>query len=277
MPDPTVTALREAADHRGFRLVASRKRTPGTGDYGRFGLTDPKGKPVIGIGTDGLTASAEDVEAFLRRGELDTWKQSATAPAAPIKAKPRAATPAPEAAAALPRRSARPAPTPPESKPKPTWSRTERVAKRAPEPPPLGIRPAVEKDAPSIAALLGLRGKARGEAAARIAACRKAGGGVLVGEQKAVLGCLAYVPVPALHRPLSGRITTLFVAERHRREGIGRSLVEEAAMLLAKAGCETIEVMSDIEIRSAHGFFRRLEFEETSYRFARALPKGRKA
>lgn len=277
MANPTVTALRDAAAHRGFRLVASRKRTPGMGDYGKFGLTDPKGKPVIGIGSDGLTASAEDVEAFLRRSELDTWKQSASAPAPQGKAKPRTATPAPKPATPPPRRSARPAPAPPENETKRARQRTQRAAKPAPEPPPLRIRPAVANDAPSIVTLLGLRGKARREAGARIAACRKAGGDVVVAERKTVLGCLAYVPVPAMHRPLSGRITTLFVAERHRREGIGRTLVEEAAMLLAKAGCETIEVMSDIEIRSAHGFFRRLAFEETSYRFARALQKPRKA
>lgn len=33
--------------------------------------------------------------------------------------------------------------------------------------------------------------------------------------------------------------------------------------------------MSNIDIRSAHGFFRRLGFAETSYRFAKTLGQPR--
>ena len=66
------------------------------------------------------------------------------------------------------------------------------------------------------------------------------------------------------------------MTESERRQGIGRSLVEAAATALAGAGAASIEAMSDIAIRSAHGFFRRTGFEETAYRFARPTQKQRK-
>lgn len=278
MADPVVTALREAATHRGLRLVASRVRTPGKGDYGKFGLTDPEGKAVLGIGADGLTASAGEVEAFLRQSELETWKRSAAAPAPPTRTAkrntpdplPRPSRQVPSHARATKDKGATSADAePPKPKPSP-------APKPAPPPPELRFRKASAADGPAIATLLGARGKARGESAARITACRKAGGGVLVAERGTIIGCLAYLPVPALHRLPSGRIATLFVAERQRREGIGSALVEQAASLLAKAGCASIEAMSDIEIKSAHGFFRRIGFQETSYRFAKAIEGVRK-
>jgi N-acetylglutamate synthase-like GNAT family acetyltransferase len=77
MADETADSLREMAQHRGLKLVRSRRRKPGTGDYGKFGLTDDKGKALLGIGEDGLTASAEDIENYLRSGAASTWQQSA--------------------------------------------------------------------------------------------------------------------------------------------------------------------------------------------------------
>ena len=69
-------ALREMAANRGCRLVSSRIRTPGRGDYGRFGLKDAKtGKAVLGFGKKGLTATAEEVEAFLRGGGASAWQE----------------------------------------------------------------------------------------------------------------------------------------------------------------------------------------------------------
>jgi mannose-6-phosphate isomerase-like protein (cupin superfamily) len=69
-------ALREAAKHRGFRLVKSRRRKPG-GDFGKFALVDAGGAEVFGYGADGLTASADEIAAFLRDSAAATWKQSA--------------------------------------------------------------------------------------------------------------------------------------------------------------------------------------------------------
>jgi len=99
MPDTRDETLREAARHRGFRLVKSRRRKPG-GDFGKYGLKDASGDPVFGIDADGLAASAEEVEDYLRGATSDAWSRSAGS------AKPR------------PRPKARPAPKP---KPKPRF------------------------------------------------------------------------------------------------------------------------------------------------------------
>jgi ribosomal protein S18 acetylase RimI-like enzyme len=70
--------LRELAENRGCKLVRSRVRTPGRGDYGRFGLKDARtGREVFGFGKAGLAATAEEVEAFLRGNAAATWRSSA--------------------------------------------------------------------------------------------------------------------------------------------------------------------------------------------------------
>ena len=75
MVDERTTALREMATHQGFRLKASRRRKPG-GDFGKFGLEDADGEPVLGIGNDGLKASADEVETFLRARTRSSWATS---------------------------------------------------------------------------------------------------------------------------------------------------------------------------------------------------------
>ena len=88
-------ALREMAANRGCKLVKSRRRKPG-GDFGRYGLKDAKtGKELLGFGPDGLTATAEEIEAFLRGGAAASWKSSlrsaAARPAPPVRKAARAA------------------------------------------------------------------------------------------------------------------------------------------------------------------------------------------
>src|SRR3954470_1665739 len=101
--------LRDMAANRGCRLVKSRKRTPGSGDYGHYGLRDGKtGQDVYGFGPGGLTATAEDIENYLRGGLRSSWKQSLReAPALPRAG--RRKPPEPEAKAPDPN----PKPPPP--------------------------------------------------------------------------------------------------------------------------------------------------------------------
>ncbi|MET0247333.1 MAG: cupin domain-containing protein [Sphingomonas sp.] len=110
-------ALRETARYRGFRLLKSRRRKPG-GDFGRYALHDAGGQPVFGVEDGVMTASAEDIEDFLRDAIRATWSTSeATTKARPDvpKSKPAPAKPKP-----APAPVARPAPKPkPEPAPPP--------------------------------------------------------------------------------------------------------------------------------------------------------------
>jgi mannose-6-phosphate isomerase-like protein (cupin superfamily) len=82
--------LRESARHRGLKLVKSRRRKAG-GDYGNYGLTDAGGTQLLGFGKGGLTASADEVEAYLRGAMRSDWKEAAKGlPKAKPAPKPKA-------------------------------------------------------------------------------------------------------------------------------------------------------------------------------------------
>lgn len=96
MPNEVTDKLREMAGHRGLRLVASRRRKPG-GDFGRYGLHDAQGERVFGVGEDGLTATADEIEAYLRGATSSAWSKSAGLVPPRTKAKPEPkARPRPE-------------------------------------------------------------------------------------------------------------------------------------------------------------------------------------
>jgi hypothetical protein len=70
-------SLREMAAVRGFRLVKSRIRTPGRRDYGKYGLRhDDSGKEAFGFSRHRLTASVEEIEAYLKDIAEAGWKAS---------------------------------------------------------------------------------------------------------------------------------------------------------------------------------------------------------
>jgi GNAT superfamily N-acetyltransferase len=245
--------LREAAANRGLKLVRSRRRTPGVGDYGRYGLADASGRELLGFGKEGLTATPEEIESYLHRGLVSDWKTSLrTAGPAPKKAKRKAETkavPEPE--------------PPPEPQPEPQ-----------PEPAPLRVREARPRDAEAMAALLDELGfpADAAELKRRLARLAKAGEPPLVAERDAVVGLLTWHVTHMLHRPKPvGRITTMVVAKGERRAGVGRALAEAATERCAAEGCGLMEVTSNVDLGPAHGFYRALGFERTSYRFARPI------
>jgi N-acetylglutamate synthase-like GNAT family acetyltransferase len=261
MPAPDDDALREMAQHRGLRLAKSRKRTPGVGDYGRYGLTDAKGAKLFGFGEQGLTATAEELAEYLRSGDVSTWQRS-------VASTPAATRPPRNRAPAIPAAPAPKSRTAPARKPRP-----------APHAPPpkqekaLSLRAATAGDAAAIAGLIGETRTTTDAAAVarRFAALRKAGGAAMVAQRDAVIGCIAWTIVETLQHGRVGRITLLVVTDDERHQGLGRRLVEAAQDAFKRAGVDRIEVMSDITMRNNHSFFRKLGFDQASYRFTRPI------
>lgn len=290
--------LREAASHRGLKLIKSRRRKPGVGDFGLFGLADASGKSLFGMGDDGLTATADQITDFLRKGEASTW--SASAEIAPARAKPERSRDAPpadddEASAIRPRRrtSSR-ASTEPETRQRTPPADVEPAEparakrpdpekrptrQRATEPEPetkavpeaeLAIRVARPADADAIRNLLasvGFDGSAADmKRAITAAAARKEP--IWVADRGGVVGCLAWHIVPTIQGAGMARITMIAVDEDNRRRGIGRALYEMALSEFRKRNVQAVEAMSDIEVRNANGFYRALGLKQASYRFA---------
>jgi ribosomal protein S18 acetylase RimI-like enzyme len=290
--------LREAASHRGLKLIKSRRRKPGVGDFGLFGLTDASGKSLFGVGNDGLTATADQIADFLRKGEASTW--AASAKSTPARSKPEPSRDAPpadedEASAIRPRRrtSSRastgqetrqrtlPAdvePAEPARAKRPGPESAQRASalrnrssnrKVAPE-PELAIRIARSADADALRNLLasvGFDGSAADmKRAITAAAARKEP--IWVADRGGVVGCLAWHIVPTIQGAGMARITMIAVDEDNRRRGIGRALYEMALSEFRKRKVQTVEAMSDIEVRNANGFYRALGLKQASYRFA---------
>ena len=254
--------LREMARHRGFRLVKSRRRKSG-GDFGLYGLkTAEKGEECLGFGASGLTASADEIETFLRQQTATTWKKSLRAtPKGPKKT---------EARTSRDRKSA-PSLSPVERR---TQTRTAPLPHAPPEEPKLRIRDADSADAEALAELVSAFAPATAEEIGdRLPLLRRAGEAPIVarlGDE--VVGLVTWHVMAVLHRPKPvGRITYLEVAEDHRRQGIGRELVAAAIARLEEKGCGAVEVTSHVKRTKAHGFYKALGFERTSYRFAKAL------
>ena len=292
--EPNAEQLRAMAEHRGMKLVRSRKRTPGVGDFGKYGLTDAGGKALLGVSDKGLTATGQEIEAYLRGSALSTWKLSAeTTPDAklpkykkpisedrndddaPVQRKSKAVSsprPAPE-------KRRRSAPPPQTERPRPSPPVLRVVPKDEPkqEPaPPLRIRAAKAADAASVAKLLDQLAGAAPDArqvADNFTALRKAKGQLVVAERDGIVGCCAWTIVPTIQRGQVGRITLLLVDKANRRDGIATALIDAAANALAKTGCREVEAMSDIMVANAHNFFRSSKFEQKSYRFVRPIER----
>lgn len=281
--------LRAMAEHRGLKLLRSRKRTPDVGDFGKYGLTDAAGKALLGVGDDGLVASAKEIEDYLRGSALSTWKLSAetTPDAKPPKKKVlvtgsgeedgpvRRRKVAPEDRGSAPRVPPREVKPPRTLPPAPSKPVLRIVPKDEPE-RPLHIRPAAAADAPVVAKLLGQLADTKVEASrvtGNLEALRKARGQLLLAEREGVIGCCAWAVVPTVQHGAIGRITLLLVDKKHRRTGVATAMLAAVETALARAGCDEVEAVSDIMVNNAHNFFRALKFEQKSYRFVRPVER----
>ena len=239
MSDARLDALAESARNRGLKLVRSRIRTPGKGDFGKVGLTDAKGAPVFGFQGKVLAATPEEAENYLRNLGASDWGASLDVPVAPRK---------------KPKRTAEPKTVTPPPQPKPA------------------IRAATDADAKALVPIIRLLGHQVDEKGVR-KRIGELGDTILVATFGDVVAGLCGIQVSTMiqrDKPV-GRITILVVAEDARGESLGRMLVEAAEARFRKAGCGLIEVTSRDEHAKAHAFYRHMGYERTSVRFAKEL------
>lgn len=256
MSDDRLDALAESARNRGLKLVRSRVRTPGNRRFGKVGLTDGSGRPILGMDEKGPTATPEEVEDYLRNLGAKDWGASLDVAVLPRKRKPKQSR---EAAndTELEHEPKRVLPPPPKPSPK------------------LKIREAKPSDVPRLVELIHFLGHEIDEKAVRrnLKALGKTGELPLVASlDKRVVGMCGVGRRIVIHRPaLLGRITALVVAEEAQGHGIGRMLVEAAEERMRNAGCKLVEVTSNDRRTAAHAFYRHMGYERTSIRFAKKL------
>jgi predicted N-acetyltransferase YhbS len=260
--DERLDALAETARNRGLKLVRSRVRTPGKRRFGKVGLSDARGKAVFGMDDKGPNAKPEEVERYLRNLGAKDWGASLDVAVMPRKPKTK---PAREAANDRE----------PEPEPEPAPEK-----KRPPPPPPKPapkpkIRDAKPKDAEALVALIRLLDhKVEAKSVRkRVNQLAKAELAPLVATiDKEVVGLLGLDSMVTIHReePV-GRITILVVAEKTRKQGIARLLVEAGEQQLKKLGCGMVEVTSNDRLAAAHAFYRHMGYERTSIRFFKTL------
>ena len=266
MVDERDEALRQSAANRGLKLVKSRRRKPG-GDYGRYGLKEAAtGAEVLGFGSDGLEATADEIEQHLRGLTMSTWKSSLGSSAAVARPKKKQAEPAPAKKEAKRKRKPEPAPEP------------EPTLKPEPEPKPepeLSIREAGRGDARALADLLQQAGAgaSAGEVERRLACLFTANEPPLLAERGGIVGCAAWHVIPVLDRPRPvGRITMIAVAQEARGEGLGSALVAAAEARLRERGCCLVEASAGAAAR----FFRRQGYALSGETYEKELPaRGR--
>lgn len=257
MSDPRLDELAESARNRGLRLVRSRVRTPGKRRFGKVGLTDASGKPVLGMDAKGPTASPGEVEEYLRNLGAQDWGASLDVAVLPRKKKKKP----PREPANDVERASESAPAPPPPPPKPASKPKVRDAKAG--------------DAEAIVSLIALLEHEVQEKGVRkrIATLAKQDLAPLVATlDKKVVGLCGIDSMIAIHRPQPvGRINILVVSDEARGQGIGRLLVEAAEAKLRKDGCGMVEVTSNDRLAKAHAFYRHMGYERTSIRFAKNL------
>ena len=256
MSDPEIDALAEMARNRGLKLMRSRVRTPGKRRFGKVGLTDAKGKAVLGMDDKGPVGKPEDIEDYLRNLGAKDWGASLDVAVMPRKKKPR------RAAANDAQPAPRPTPPPPPP-PKP---------KEKPRPK---LRDAKPGDAARLVELIHELGHEVTEKPVpkNLAALKKIGETPIVATlNKRVIGLVGMHRMVTVHRPAPvGRIPVLVVAKEAQGLGLGRMLVGAVEQWCRKKGCQLIEVTSNDGRAAAHAFYRHMGYERSSIRFFKKL------
>lgn len=251
MSDSDLDALAQSARNRGLRLVRSRVRTPSKRRFGKVGLTDASGTPVLGMDSKGPTATPEAAQEYLRNLTASDWGASLDKPVAKRKARPKELAPRDEPAK-------RPGKTP-----------------VPPPEPKLVLRSAKPADAAVVTSLIALLDHKVAEAGVRkrIGELDRDKLAPLVATlARQIVGVCGIDVMVAIHRDQPvGRINILVVAEAARGHGIGRKLVAAAEDALRARGCGLVEVTSNDRLTEAHAFYRHMGYERTSIRFCKTL------
>lgn len=138
------------------------------------------------------------------------------------------------------------------------------------------VRPAVEQDIPRILELYEeLTGErhdlTRHETEPIFAEINAmTGHELLVAEEDGVVvGTMVLLIVPNFsHGALPWAIVENMVVDpAHRRQGIGRMLVDYAIARAREAGCYKLQLLSSTKRREAHWFYKRLGFKNSAYGF----------
>jgi ribosomal protein S18 acetylase RimI-like enzyme len=88
-------------------------------------------------------------------------------------------------------------------------------------------------------------------------------------EDGVVVGSMVLLIVPNFsHGALPwATVENLIVDSAHRRQGIGRALMDYALARAREAGCYKLQFLSSTKRRVAHWFYRRLGFKRSAYGF----------
>jgi GNAT superfamily N-acetyltransferase len=137
---------------------------------------------------------------------------------------------------------------------------------------PMEIRPARDRDADEVARLLGELGYPQAPDAERLREWEAdpSTHALVVDGGDHLAGAIGVQLCRHFARPgRFARIVAMVVDARHRKEGVGRSLVTAADGLAREAGCDRIEVTSGTRRDASHPFYRSLGFEDINDRSVR--------
>jgi glucosamine-phosphate N-acetyltransferase len=70
---------------------------------------------------------------------------------------------------------------------------------------------------------------------------------------------------------LLAHVDEIIVDKKHRKRGIGSTLLEEAAAYAREKGCVRVELDSAFHRKAAHCFYKEQNFDKRAYVFSKAL------